>query len=162
MMDCFFSMAHWSLPRKIYHMWSITRLEWTDEHSEATTGYLALKRKSFGCLNTQMSQVAKTCGKCLIFFVGGGRAVQKIHALVHVCCFCVISVFDFVWLHHDCIMTASWLHPDSITALICVVQTLWGRKRWSTQLTQFAPNHRQHVYLQKLKAVSEDLIFQHS
>ena len=68
---------------------------------------------------------------------GGGRAVQKIHALVHVCCFCVISAFDFVWLHHDCIMTASWLHPDSITALICVVQTLWGRKRWSTQLTQF-------------------------
>ena len=41
---------------------------------------------------------------------GGGRAVQKIHALVHVCCLCVISVFDFVWLHHDCIMTASWQH----------------------------------------------------
>ena len=98
------------LAQKIYHMWSITRLECTDEHSEATTGYLALKRRSFGCLKAQMSQVAKACGKCLIFFVGGGRAVQKIHALVHVCCFCVISVFDFVWLHHDCIMTASWQH----------------------------------------------------
>jgi len=76
----------------------------------------------------------------------------------------------FVWLVHsilyDCIMTASWLHPDCILTA-SPHWSVWfkhyeeengGQRNWRS----FAPNHRQHVYLQKLKAVSEDLIFQHS